>query len=50
MSAVADLATVARWCETGEEGRVEVWLGGEAKEKGESFQGLLHAATRWDDD
>ena len=53
MSAVADLATVARWCESGEEGRVEAWLEGEAKEKGEeskSVQGLLHAATRWDDD
>ena len=50
MSAVADLATVARWCETGEEGRVEAWLEGEAKEKGKSVQGLLHAATRWDDD
>ena len=30
MSAVADLATVARWCESGEEGRVEAWLEEEA--------------------
>ena len=50
---VADRGTVEGWCERGEEGRVEAWLEGEAKEKGEegkSVQGLLHAATRWDDD